>query len=470
MTNVEQHYRIIPYVKTPAIDLGGGTLVSEKCLAMRDYHMSCLRENSVRTFCIDGIPEEDPNKILMLWAFLSEGGCLISANPIPTESFKELRKASFMRKSCYQILETEPFTVLRKVHGNGGEVPYTKPKPKPGQKTVCLVRYGALGDHVMMSVIIDHFHKEGWYVVYNTNQRGRNVYRGDPRIDEYIDHEDDIIPPNMEKLNAYWGKWEKHFDRFINFGGIAEMDLLRVEGIQPEYLDPWVKRHDECNKNYYDHHFERAGLPEIKGRRPVMWLSEQERQWARKEVDDVRKKLGKNFIVIWNMLGSAFHKMYPWTYDVWYTCLHNRDDIGFITVSDHVGAYMEEKMFGNVYPRSGKYQIRHTIALHSSVDGVVSPETNSLNTGLAFPAPIIALLSHSSKDQFPWREYDIPLSPPVKDCKCYPCHQLHYSRLGCHSGVINKAATLCMDQINPTEVYHALLRIRYGDNALAASR
>jgi hypothetical protein len=457
----EDHYQIIRYLKSPIIDLGGGAPASGKALKAQQYHLQAFKDKSLETVCVDGIRE--PEAFLPLWGLLNDGGCLISAHPLDDDTLKIARK-----NTRFQVIERAPYLVMKKLAGGNGEVPYTKPTPAPGQKTVCLVRYGAYGDHIQMSAVIDHYYRDGWWVVYNCNRKGRDVYRGDPRIGEYIDHEDNIVPAEHAMLDAYWNALAKHYDKFINFAEIAEKSLLRIEGRQPEYNDPWVKRHAECNRNYYDDHFIRCGLPEIKGRRPSIWLSEKEKEWAQREVAEARRKTGKSFIVLWNIMGSSFHKMYPWAYDVWLLCENNGDDIGFVTVSDAFGAYLEEKRFRNILPRSGKYTIRQTLALHSAVDAVVSTETNSMNAGLGFPAPVIALLSHSGKEQFPWRPRDIPMTPSVKEVPCYPCHQLHYSRAGCKQGPYHTGATACMEGIAPGDLYQNLLKVRHEHDALTA--
>jgi hypothetical protein len=249
------------------------------------------------------------------------------------------------------------------------------------------------------------------------------------------------------------------FDKVLKLSGTVEGDLLRVEGF-PNFNDPWEKRHIECNKNYIDHHFTRAGL-DIKGRLPVIILTDAEREWAKKEVDHIRKKLKRSYIVLWNIFGSGWHKAYPWMFDVWMILKTNRDDVGILAVSDSHGGYVVGNEFNElVHNGCGKYKIRQSLALHSAVDAVVTPETWSLSAGLGFPKPIIALLSHSSKEKFSFRDGDIPLAPKVKDCPCYPCHRLIYSREGCSRGLYNKDATLCMDQIPPADVYDALMILR----------
>ena len=452
MIKVDEHYKIVRYLKSPIIDLGAGTLPSPKALHFPESHLPIVRSGGIKTICVDGIRRSEA--INQLWEYIADGGCLISAYELEKE-VQQIIKSNFR----FQTIMRSPFHVIKKLSGPKGELPYAEKSPAPGQKTVCLVRYGALGDHIQMSMIIDYYHRNGWWVVYNCNRKGRDIYRGDPRINEYIDHEDGIVSAEKPKLSAYWNSLSKHYDKFINFSEIAERTLLREEGSK-EFMDSWEKRHADCNRSYFDEHFVRCGLPDIKGERPKIWLSDKEKEWARKEVEEAKRKTGKSFIVLWNIMGSAFHKMYPWSYDVWFLCEQNRDDIGFITVSDVLGSYLEEKKFKNILPRSGKYTIRHTMAIHSAVDAVVTTETNSLNTGLGFNAPIVALLSHSSKDQFPWREYDIPMWPTADKCSCHPCHQLHRSRMSCPRGVINHDATLCMDQIPPTEIYENLMRLR----------
>lgn len=460
MNRSDMHYRLYRYLRSPIVDAGGGELVSLKALKVNEYQIWWFKERTLRTICCDEITEKF---IEPLFNLLSDGGCLIAIE-ISDQTIKELR-----RKYRYQVIKDAPFIIVKRLSGPPGEYPAPKPKPVDGRKKVLMIRYGANGDHLFVSPLIQYYHDEGWHITYNVTERGEQIYRDDPRIDDLLVQETGVLSIKRTDLDAYWSALGKEYDKVIQLNEVMEVDLIRVEG-SPEYLDPWEKRDAECDKNVIDYHFERAGL-DIKGRLPTIWLSEKEKEWAQKEVEQVRKKLNRKFIVLWNIFGSCWHKAYPGMFEVWMLLQTNRDDIGVLAISDQQGKFVVGNDFGQVvYNGCDRYKFRQSLALHSAVDAVVTPETWSIPAGLAFPAPMIMLLSHSSKKAYTSRPQDIQLQASVKNCPCIECHQLHYSRASCPRGVYNKDATLCMDQLEPGIVYDSLmlLRSRYEHYALTA--
>lgn len=446
------HYLLYRHLRRPIVDAGEGEIVSNLAIRANEGRddLRVFRDKSLGSICAD---EVDEISIATMFPLLADGGVL-AAVYIRPEAIKAIKS-----KYRYQVFNVAPFTVLKRLSGAPGEFPVPGPKPVNGRKKVLLIRYGAFGDQLMVTPLLQHYYDEGWHITYNCTSKGNALMKGDPRIDDLMVQEDDVVINTFKTLTEYWDKIGVGFDKVVRLSGVLEGDLLRVEG-QPNYGDSWEKRQAECNKNYIDHHFTRAGL-DIKGRLPAIYLTDAEREWAKKEVERVRSKLGKRFMVLWNVFGSAWHKAYPWMFDVWMLLKSNREDIGILAVSDYMGEYVVGNAYsGTVYNGCNKYKIRQSLALHSAVDAVVTPETWSLTAALGFNAPLIALLSHSSKEKFSARDGDVFLSPKVKDCPCYPCHQLHYSKVGCAEGFYIKEATLCMDSIPPSDVYDALMILR----------
>ena len=451
MKEADQHYRLYRYLRSPIIDAGEGTCVSNKGLKIEMGQVGWFKERGIRSLCLDEVP---PKTIRPAFDMLADGGAVYTLDVAP-ETIKLLRP-----DYKYQVISEPPFTIIKRLSGSGGEVPVLPKKPHGGRKRVCIVRYGAFGDHLMVTALVEHYHREGWHITYNCTEKGESLFKNDPRIDDLMVQEENVISANRVGMVAYWEKLGKDFDKLVPLSEVVEGTLLRIEGTK-EYHDSQLKRRVDCCKNYIDHHFEKAGLPEITGRLPVIPLSDTEREFARKEVDAARKRLGKSFIVLWNVFGSSWHKAYPWMFDVWWLIKQNRDDIGILAISDQMGKFVVGTEFNDVvYNGCDRYKIRQSLSLHSAVDAVVTPETWSLIASQAFDAPMIAMLSHSDPKNFTWRSNDIVLTPPIKDCECYPCHQLHYSRNSCPRGTYNSESTLCADSIAPATVYQALLKLR----------
>jgi len=452
------HYKLYRYLRSPVVDSGEGPPVCKGALKVGLSQLLWFKERHLRSICMDEVTEQ---QLELVFPLLADGGVIITPS-VTTDAIKSLRK-----QYRYQRITEGPFTILRRLSGAPGEFPAPIPKPVNGRKKVLLIRYGAIGDHLMVTPLIQHYHDEGWHITYNVSENGENIFKSDPRVDDLIVQQMSLISTDRKEMDEYWRKLEKDYDKVVQLIECVEGDLLRIEGT-PQYNDSWNKRAVECSGNYIDHHFERAGL-DIKGRLPSIWLSDAERDWARKEVDMVRKKLGKSFVVLWNVFGSSWHKAYPWMFDVWTLLKINGDDIGVIAVSDKMGKYVVGNDFNSVlFNGCDRYKIRQSIALHSAVDAVVTPETWSMTAALGFGAPMIALLSHSSPSNISARPIDVLMEARLSDCPCKTCHQLHYSRVACPRGAYNSDATLCMDSIPPGDLYQELMKIRskHGDHVI----
>jgi len=450
MKRNEDHWRLYRYLRTPLVDVGIGEPVSHRAMRMPGENIGLFQDKSLATVVVDAL--EVPSAAEMVINKIRVGGHLICCELSP-EALKKITATSQVQYGKYY-----GFHIIRRLSGrNGMEALRTNFEPTGGQKKVCIVRYGAIGDHLMATPLVQHYHQDGWHVTYNCTEKGEAVWKGDPRINDLIVQETDIVPPD-QRIKTFWDKMSKDYDKFINLSEVVEENLLRIEG-RPNFRDSWEKRMAECSGNYIDAHFERAGL-DVRGEDPIIHLSNKEREWAFQQVEQARRKLGKNTIVLVNVMGSSFHKIYPWIFDVFNLVKENGDDIGFIAVGDEMSRFLTGNEFNKVVINlCGRLKLRQSIALHSAVDAVVTPETWSLIAGLGFDAPVVALLSHSAKSNYNWSEHDIQLHAPTDRCKCYPCHQLHYSRRSCPPGIIEKAATLCMDQIEPKTVYDAILKI-----------
>jgi hypothetical protein len=444
------HYKLYRYLRSPVVDAGEGQAVCKGALKITLSQLLWFKERHLKSICMDDVSEQ---QLALVFPLLADGGILITPSITP-EAIKSLRKAY-----RYQKIIEGPFTIIKRLSGAPGEFPAPVPKPVNGRKKVLLIRYGAIGDHLMVTPLIQHYYDEGWHITYNVSENGENIFKDDPRIDDLMVQQMSLISTVRTEMDEYWQKIGKDYDKVVQLIECVEGDLLRIEGT-PQYSDPWIKRHAECDKNYIDHHFERAGL-DVKGRFPSIWLSDAEREWARKEVDMVRKKLGKSFIVLWNIFGSSWHKAYPGMFDVWSLLKINGDDIGVIAVSDKMGKYVVGNDFNDVlFNGCDRYKIRQSIALHSAVDAVVTTETWSMTAALGFDAPMIALLSHSSPKNISHREKDILLEASLAKCPCKTCHRLNYSRASCPRGTFYQDATACMDAIEPGTVYSKLIGLR----------
>jgi len=293
----------------------------------------------------------------------------------------------------------------------------------------------------MLTPVLRKLKEEGYHVTMNMTPRAQSVLRHNPHIDKFLIQQDNEIP--NEQLGEYWKNLSKGYDKVVNLSGSVEDGLLKVEG-KTEYRWLHEVRHERCNKNYYDQQFAIAGFPEITGRNGELFFTSLEHQLAKAFIRKPKK--AKQFVVMWSLAGSSFHKNYPYTQIVCDWLLRTYNDIVFITVGDSVSVMLEWE-HPRVKCRSDKWSIRQSMLMTKYVDLVVGAETGILNAAGCYDTPKIVLLSHSSEENLSkyWKNCT-SLHAPESDVPCHPCHQLHYTLESCP--LHEKLRTpLCMSEL-----------------------
>ncbi len=309
------------------------------------------------------------------------------------------------------------------------------------------MRWGAIGDCIQATVVFRPLKQEGYHVTFHTGQRGLEVIKNNPFVDETILHKERTIPG--DELREIWGDLQRRYDRFINLSGTVEVALLKTDK-DPEYYWTREDRHRVCNKNYSDHTLEWAGFPNIKGRNPELYISPDEDRMMK---SFMRKFRGK-FVILWAMSGSSLHKAYPWAEFVANEILKRHKDVHFITVGDSFTRLIEWEN-RHTTNLSAEIPIRRSIIMPKYVDLVVGPETGVLNAASCFDTPKIVFLSHSTVENLTkyWKNC-ISLHAP-EEIKCYPCHKLTYDWSECPQTQIMKTAA-CTTNITPASVIKAI--------------
>jgi len=305
------------------------------------------------------------------------------------------------------------------------------------KKRALVIRYGAIGDMIQTSPVFRLVKEQGYHVTANVSDYGLDVLKHNPHIDELaIQRRNQVDPKNLKK---YWADLEKRYDLFINLTGAAEDNLLlpdramyaameEIRKIAPpeatdlQLMDLALKqfRKRVGGKNYYDSHLEMAGLPE-RGLTGELYFSESEELYAQY----AKQRYKNNFVILWSLAGSAYHKWYPWFQHVVEKVLIDIPEAVVISVGEEACALMERAESARYLPRAGRWKWRHTLVMTKYVDLVVGPETGVLNAAGCFDTPKITLLSHSSHDNLCkyWKN-DYCLAP--EGVFCHPCHVLHF--------------------------------------------
>lgn len=313
-------------------------------------------------------------------------------------------------------------------------------------KTAMVLRFGAFGDHVICSVLYPILKEKGYHVTVNSSERGMQIIKNNPHIDEVIMHETDSIP--MEDLDEYYKTLDKKYDKFINLSGSIEDNLLISDRDLKRMSWSKEKIDKECNRNYYDEMFKIAGYPEITGKSGELYFSTFEQKLAR----DFRRKYRKYFLILWSLSGSSEHKSYPFAHYVAMKFLREHPDSMILQVGDDLCKLLEWE-----HPRakcySGVWNIRKVLSMIPHVDLVIGTETGVLNAAGCYPVPKIVLLSHSSVENLTkyWQncislEADVP---------CKSCHVLHFSLGSC---ILDEqlGTPICMSKLKGRRVYEAI--------------
>ncbi len=315
-------------------------------------------------------------------------------------------------------------------------------------KKALIIRYGALGDHVILTPIFPLMKADGFHITMNTVRRGKEVLKCNPYIDEWMDH-DSAIPPNDE-LQKHWDKISQGFDKVINLSESIEGRLAKVE-YRDDFYDSQERRHLKCNKNFYDHTLESAGYPEVKGKNGELYFSRLEEKLARA----YRNKYGNKFLIVWSLAGSSVDKAYPFAEFVAKEFLDRYSDSMIITVGDEFCRLIEWE-HSRTKNYSGKWDVRMSLIMTKYADLVIGTDTGIMHAAGCFDTPKILMLSSNTVENISkYWDNCVSLSAGVS---CQPCHRIHYSRAHCL--LDSKLGTpLCMSTLNANDILFSMEQI-----------
>jgi ADP-heptose:LPS heptosyltransferase len=319
------------------------------------------------------------------------------------------------------VKDNRVLVIAKKITGHKGTIVHLKPPDKP---RACIVRYGALGDMVMITPLIHKLHDEGYEVTMNITPYAMPILENNPYVDNYVFQEREAIPNN--NLGQYWDTWRGEYDKYINLSESIEGSLLKVEG-RKEFFTTQSWRHETCNKNYYDYTMSLGGYNDYTGTRGELYFTPQEQREAKKFRDEHRGK----FLILWGLNGSSHHKVYPLMQVVVDQWLKSHPDTVIVTVGDERAQTLEYD-HPNIIHAAGLWPLRKVMALVPLADCAIGPESILTNISGCFDTPKITFLSHSTHENLCkyWKN-DFCLAPDRAFAPCYPCHQLHYTLESC---------------------------------------
>lgn len=310
-------------------------------------------------------------------------------------------------------------------------------------KKALVIRLGAYGDMVIITPVLKRLKELGYYVILNTNKRGKEVMQNNPNVDEFIEHKD---PDDPDDLIAQWEKLKEDIkpDFFVNFSESIECNVA-LHPLNPEYIYPKKERAARCDKNYYDVTEAWAGLEGCQ-KTPEIYFTEEEVKKAESHLDK------EKFNILWILSGSGKQKVYPWAEYVIGEILKNHNDVRIITVGDLHCQLLETLQDKDIVHLAGEISMRESCALTKVVDLVVGPDTGVLHASGCFSTPKIGLLGHTNINNITkYFENDYSLEAKVP---CSPCFRLIYDHdIQCPVDVVTRAAWCMSHGIAPELVY-----------------
>jgi len=324
-------------------------------------------------------------------------------------------------------------------------------------KSIGVLRWGGFGDMLMSSIVFPYLKNDGYHITLYGTDRNLPVVKFDPHVDKRVSIEAGSIP--REKWDEYWEECRSHHDRFINFSGSIEGQLLKPEG-HAEFEWSHELRHQVCDINYYDWTMMWAGYPKVKGQNVQMYFSPAEVSQTKKRI----KKHNRMFKIVWALSGSSPHKAWPYVEIILKQFLLSHRDVAVYFVGDLVCSILssrhwigdgDKQVMRRIKEYSGKMTIRSTLCLAHHADLVIGPETGVMNAVGGQDMGKILFLSHSSHENL--SKYWKNTAVMVPSVDCHPCHQLHYTASSCPR---DKAlgAPVCQIGVGPKEVAEAINR------------
>lgn len=316
--------------------------------------------------------------------------------------------------------------------------------PKPA-KTCAVVRYGAWGDGIQSSSILQGLKDQGYHITFYTTPRCQDVLEHEPLIDRFVIQDAEQVPNHW--LGPFWDYLRKKYDRFINLSESVEATFLAMPD-RMAYKWTTAARHMVMDGNYWEFMHKEAGVPYTRPQSRFVPTPD-EKVWAQAE----KKRIGAAPLIMWALSGSSVHKVWEGIDSLFARILTTFPEAKIVTVGDQRCKDILETPWEKeprIVRRSGAWTIRQTMAFAQVCDIVGGPETGVLNAVCMEKMPKIVLLSHSSVNNLT-RDWENTYSMFSTKTDCYPCHKLIYGWDQCvrdeATGTAHCQVSISVDQV-----------------------
>ena len=320
-------------------------------------------------------------------------------------------------------------------------------------KTCAVVRYGIIGDMIIMSSILPRLKEQGYHITLYTNTLGFETVKHDPHIDRVILQEATHI--SNADLVKFFDSIEPKYDKFINLCESVEGNLLALtSNLNAKFSHE--ARHRMMDVNYLEFTHALAGVPFTP--KLTFYTTEEECIWALK----TRDSFEADFIVVWALAGSAVHKCWPYMDEIFRRLL-KIPGVKIVTLGDQSAQMLEAgwEEEPRVIRKAGKWEIRQSLSFLYQADLIIGPETGIMNVASMLDTPKVILMSHSSVENLT-KHWINTTSLTPKNTPCYPCHILHRDFSFCRPGFLpiegemKQVGSHCQVDITTDQMWEAI--------------
>ena len=332
-----------------------------------------------------------------------------------------------------------------------------------------IARYGGVGDSIVATSVLPGLKKrfdgvemlcqDPWHVVFENN----------PYIDKLSVYKKDEIPREGWQEFHYIRAHESEL--FVNLSHSMET-LVAFVPAQCQFQWPAKARRKIAGKNYLELVHDICDVPydEIA---PNFFPLESEMERAR----GIRGRLG-SCVIGWVLTGTRLDKIYPFSpmvvgrlirelgADVIMFGHPEKDREIAEVVNEHVnrqnGSSKGLHYARSMDPTKAAWPLRDVLATVQQCDLVIGPDTGPMWAVAMREMPKIVLLSHASPENITkyWKR-TVSLHADQGRVPCWPCHQLHDTKMTCTPNKDDNGAA-CISDISAEAIVETARRCLAG--------
>ena len=299
-------------------------------------------------------------------------------------------------------------------------------------KRYLVIRWGAWGDILYALPTIEALRKECDYLHFETGSRGEILLRHHPAFSRITTY-DVSQCPSEKWTDVALGRWKdleesESWGKAVNFYHCIEVDGIAEEWQQEFFYPRERRRNIYGSRNFYEAHFERAGIPIPDPFDCVtVYFPDDVMEW-REEWE--RRHSGK-FVVAIALNGSTAQKFPQYWKALVEEISGSFQDVSFVLLGDGAGEALRFTLSrGNVLFTAGTWPYMQSLMMMQMADYAIGPETGLMVGAGLFGTPKSMICTSCSPYQATkYHKNDFSLQAAAS---CSPCHRAIYNPKWCN--------------------------------------